>query len=83
MLCLGNFPIRLIKEFPLTLWEGVYLELSFVYIQAAMLSYKLTQQKLNCCLVNWLLHGYNSYTSMNLVVVIIFSGVADEVLFKH
>ena len=48
-----------------------------------MLSYKLTQQKLNCCLVNWLLHGYYSYTSKNLVVVIIFSGVADEVLFKH
>ena len=47
-----------------------------------MLSYKLTQQKLNC-LVNWLLHGYYSYTSMNLVVVIIFSGGADEVLFKY
>ena len=46
-----------------------------LYIQVAMLSYKLTQQKLNCCLVNWLLHGYYSYTSKNLVVAVILGGV--------
>ena len=60
------------------------MELTFVYIQAAMLSYVYADTaEVDCCLVNWLLHGYYSYTSKNFVVAEIFSGGADEVLFKY